>query len=193
MGIGNPHEHLQSSWLAVIMIWSCANCPRNGIRFDNDPINWMEFDNYYRTWDVRSESWSVCQISTYFYYWINEKQQIDNYSPINITSMLYVCCMYVICFSPCGLGDQNSANVCPCACRKRPLIMGYKLSYPTGLLYARSSCMRWCVWVWTVGYWVVLVQVIYCSKSGWVLFLKNQRHPERRSRHTATVVSPIFP
>ena len=20
---------------------------------------------------------------------------------------------------PCGLGDQNSANVCPCACRKR--------------------------------------------------------------------------
>ena len=36
-------------------------------------------------------------------------------------------------------GDQNSANVCPCACRKRRLIMGYKLSYTTGLLYAWSS------------------------------------------------------
>ena len=66
--------------------------------------------------------------------------------------------------------DQNSANVCPCACRKRRLIMGYKLSYTTGLLYARSSCMQWGVWVWTVGHWVVLVQVIYCSKGGWVLF-----------------------
>ena len=29
-------------------------------------------------------------------------------------------------------GVQNSANVCPCACRKRRLIMGYKLSYTTG-------------------------------------------------------------
>ena len=74
-------------------------------------------------------------------------------------------------------GDQNSANVCPCACRERRLIMGYKLSYTTGLLYAWSSCMQWGVWVWTVGHWVVLVQVIYCFKGGWVLFLENQRHP----------------
>ena len=75
--------------------------------------------------------------------------------------------------TPCGLGDQNSANVCPCACRKRRLIKGYKLSYTTGNLYAWLSCMQWGVWVWTVGYRVVLVQVIYCSKGGWVLFLER--------------------
>ena len=45
-------------------------------------------------------------------------------------------------YLPCGLEDQNSANVCQCACRKRPLIMGYKLSYTTGLLHAWSSCMQ---------------------------------------------------
>ena len=70
-------------------------------------------------------------------------------------------------------GDQNSANVCPCASRKRRLIMWYKLSYTTCLLYAWSSCMQCGVWVWSVWHWVVLVQVIYCSKGGWVLFLKE--------------------
>ena len=44
--------------------------------------------------------------------------------------------------SPCGLGVQNSANVCPCACRKRRLTKGYKLSYTTGLLHAWHSCMQ---------------------------------------------------
>ena len=68
------------------------------------------------------------------------------------------------------------ANVFPCACRKSRLTKGYKLSYATGLLHAWPSCMQWGVWVWTVGHWVVLVQVIYCSKGGWV-FLKNPRHP----------------
>ena len=43
---------------------------------------------------------------------------------------------------PCGLGNQNSANDFPCSCRKRRLIVGYKLSYTTGLLYAWSSCMQ---------------------------------------------------
>ena len=38
-------------------------------------------------------------------------------------------------------GVWNSANVCPCVCHKRRLIMGYKLSYTTGSLYAWSSCM----------------------------------------------------
>ena len=70
-------------------------------------------------------------------------------------------------------GNQNSANACPCACRKRRLIMGYKLSYTTGLLHTWSSCLQWGVWVWTVGHWVVLVQVIYCSKGGSVLFSKE--------------------
>ena len=80
--------------------------------------------------------------------------------------------------TPVAWGDQNSANVCSCACRKRRLIIGYKLSNTTGLLYAWSSCMQWGVWVWTVGHWVVLVQVIYCSKGGWVIFFKkNQWHP----------------
>ena len=35
-----------------------------------------------------------------------------------------------------------SANVCPCACRKRRLTKGYKLSYTTGLLHAWPSCMQ---------------------------------------------------
>ena len=84
----------------------------------------------------------------------------------------------VVSFTPVAWGDQNSANVCPCTFRKRRLIIGYKLSYTTGLLYAWSSCMQWGVWVWTVGHWVVLVQVIYWSKGGWVIFFtKNQRHP----------------
>ena len=73
-------------------------------------------------------------------------------------------------FSLWGLGDQNSANVCPCACLEKRLIMGYKLSYTTSLLYAG---MQWGVWVWTVGHWVVLVLLMYCSKGGWVLFLKE--------------------
>ena len=76
------------------------------------------------------------------------------------------------------------------ACRKRRLIMGYKLAYTTGLLYAWSSCMQWGVWVWTVRHWVVPDQVIYCSKGGWVLFLKRTNSiPERRSWVTAPVVS----
>ena len=35
------------------------------------------------------------------------------------------------------------------------------------------------VWVWTVGHWVVPVQVIYCSIGGWVLyfFKRTNRHP----------------
>ena len=37
---------------------------------------------------------------------------------------------------PLWLWDKNSANVCPCVCRKWLLIMVYKLSYITGLLYA---------------------------------------------------------
>ena len=57
------------------------------------------------------------------------------------TSAVYHVCSF--CYlMPCGLGDQNSANVCPCACRKRRLIKGYKLSYTTGLLYAWPSCMQ---------------------------------------------------
>ena len=72
--------------------------------------------------------------------------------------------------------DQNSANVCPCACSKMRLIKEYKLSYTTGLLHAWHSWMQWGESVWTIGHWVVLVQVIYCSKGRWVLFSKNQRH-----------------
>ena len=55
----------------------------------------------------------------------------------------------------------------------RELIKGYELSYATGSLNAGSSCIRWGIWVWTVGHWVVRVQVIYCSIGKWVLFLKE--------------------
>ena len=84
--------------------------------------------------------------------------------------MLNITCLGLF---PLWLGGLDSANVCPCACRKRRLIMGYKLSYTTSLLHAWSSCMQWILWVWTVWHWVILVKVIYCSKGGWVLFLKD--------------------
>ena len=91
-------------------------------------------------------------------------------------------------------GDQNSANICPCECRKRRLVIGYKLSCTTGLLYAWSSCMQWGVWVWTVGHWVVLVQVIYCSEGGWVLFFnKNQRHPWEEKKSYSHSRKPDLP
>ena len=41
-------------------------------------------------------------------------------------------------------GDQNSANVCTCACRKtrtRDITKGYKLSYTTSFLHAWPSCI----------------------------------------------------
>ena len=40
-------------------------------------------------------------------------------------------CTEVDLSTPVAWGDQNSANVCPCTCRKRKLILGYKLSYTT--------------------------------------------------------------
>ena len=53
----------------------------------------------------------------------------------------------------------------------------WDINCPIPLAYCISQCMQWGEWVRTVGHWVVLVQVIYCSKGGWVLFLKNQWHP----------------
>ena len=84
--------------------------------------------------------------------------------------------------------------LCVCLLRdaNHMLTMGYKLSHTTGLLHASPSCMQWGAWVWTIEHLVVLVQVIYCSKGGWVIFLKNQYIPERRSWITASVVSQIF-
>ena len=76
-----------------------------------------------------------------------------------------------------GLVDLNSDNVCPCACRKRRLIMGRELSYTTGLLHAWPSFMQSSVCVWTVDLWVVLVQVIYCFKSDEFFFLTSEWHP----------------
>ena len=73
---------------------------------------------------------------------------------------------------PMWFGEQHSGNICPCVCRKRRLTKSYKLSYTTGLLYAWPSCKQWGIWAWTVGHWVVLVQVIHCSKGWWVLFLE---------------------
>ena len=46
------------------------------------------------------------------------------------------------CLPHVAWGDQNSAHVCPCACHKRVLIMGYKLSHPTALLYTGPSYMQ---------------------------------------------------
>ena len=45
--------------------------------------------------------------------------QLQQWVPHWATSVDY-CKIY-----PCGLGDKNSANVCPCACHKRRLTKGY--------------------------------------------------------------------
>ena len=74
-------------------------------------------------------------------------------------------------------GLEFNQSFHPSACRKRRLIKEYKLSYTTGLLHAWSSCMQWGVVVWTVGYWVVLVQIYTVPKADEFFFLKNQRHP----------------
>ena len=92
------------------------------------------------------------------------------------TRLLFGWCFRV---STLCLGGLELTLRLTCACRKRWLIMGYKLSYTTGLLYAWSSCMQRGEWVWAVRHWVVLVQVKYCSKGGWVLYLKNQRLPRK--------------
>ena len=91
-----------------------------------------------------------------------------------LVSVIYPC----ECRLPLWVSFTLVSVVYPCEFRL-PLwvyIMGYKLAYTTGLLYAWSSSMQWGVWVWTVWHWVVLVHLICCSKGGWVLFLKNQRY-----------------
>ena len=79
---------------------------------------------------------------------INQQEGILAYKVINGTYLLndnlnHGDVRHQIQFLPLWVrGDQNSANVCPCKCRKRRLIIGYKLSYITDLLYAWSSCMQ---------------------------------------------------
>ena len=88
--------------------------------------------------------------------------------------------------------DLNSVNVCPCACRKRWLIVGYKQSNTTGLLHSWSSCMQ-CggqLGSWSLG----------CPGLGNKLFLRQMSYfswrtngiLEGRSCITVTVVRPIF-
>ena len=63
----------------------------------------------------------------------------------------------------------KSANVCPCAYRKRRLIMGYKLSYITGLLYTcvfLHAVSRMRLGSWTLGY----------PGSGNILFQKRMSY-----------------
>ena len=62
--------------------------------------------------------------------------QVSKYHLTKVSARINKC---IILMPPVAWGDQNSANVCPCACRKRRLIMGYKLSYTTDLLYAWTS------------------------------------------------------
>ena len=97
---------------------------------------------------------------------------------------------------PLRLGDQTSAYVCPCTCRKRRLIMLYILSYTTGLLYAWSSCMQWGVWVWTVGRLVNYPG--YGNIGGWDLFIKGQTaslrgDPELQAQSSARASLKLTP
>ena len=76
----------------------------------------------------------------------------------------------------------------PCACRKRRLIMGYKLSYTTGLLHAWSPCI---IVACSFGSWALGPR----SKGGWVLFIKNQWHPWEEIpsyRHSRISYSSFF-
>ena len=66
---------------------------------------------------------------------------------------------------PCGLGDKNSANVCPCACRKRSLTKGYncpshQLTEYMALLHA---VRRMSLDSWALG----------CPGSGNILFQRR--------------------
>ena len=49
-----------------------------------------------------------------------------------------------------------------------PVVWGLEFSQDLPLHV--SSCMQWRLRVWTVAHWVVLVQVIYSSEAGWVLY-----------------------
>ena len=141
---------------------------------------WIWIPSFF--WQLETSA-EVMEVDKQLKFNSHQRMQVEFISN-NIDVMTHVCLsslalalqtiaykIYMKCISnPVAWGDQNSADVCPCACRKRRLIIGYKLSYTTGLLNAWSSCMQWGVWVWTGGRWVVLVQVIYCSKGRWVLF-----------------------
>ena len=81
---------------------------------------------------------------------------------------------------------QNAANVCLCACRKRRLIKGYKLSYTTGFIVCLAflhAVRRMSLDSWALG----------CPGSGNILFQRRMSSffsrtngiPERRSRVTA--------
>ena len=80
------------------------------------------------------QRWLTCDDLTY------ELQDNTVNSPNPPKKLIY--CMVAwgdpcrIPFTPVAWGDQYSANVCPCTCRKRQLIIRYKLSNTTGLLYA---------------------------------------------------------
>ena len=135
------------------------------------------------TWDMFNCTHEICAILhmryVQFYTW-------DMYNCThNICTILQI-------FPPVVWGLEFSQHF-PCACRKSRLIKGYELSYATGSLNAGFSCIRWGVGVWTVGHWVVPVQVIYCSIDGWILFFKRTNGiPERSFWVAAIVVSMIF-
>ena len=88
---------------------------------------------------------------------------------------------YISIITPVAWGDQNLTNVYPCTCRKRRLIIGYKLSNTTGLLYTWSSCMQCAMNLdsWALG---CPGQVIYVPKADEFFFLtRTNGIPERRS------------
>ena len=89
--------------------------------------NISDGENYF-TQNKYNKLQKISAKNTCFLHKISAKVQIWDHLQFNST--------------PVAWGDQNSANVCPCTCRKRRLIIGYKLSNTTGLLYAWSSCMQ---------------------------------------------------
>ena len=75
----------------------------------------------------------------------------ENFNTTAINEILLLCAIIFFYFTlsqlitnfnvAWGLGGLEFSQRLPCACHKRRLIMGYKLSYTTGSLYAWSSCM----------------------------------------------------
>ena len=108
-------------------------------------VGWLGCECYTRSIIILC---TICMVSCPLLLIIRPTQAARNSSlqvGCHEKQVIPICKTYSACLRscfPCGQGGSEFRNRFPCACRKRRLIMGYKLSYTTGLMYAWSSCMQ---------------------------------------------------